>query len=66
MSIDEFHNALRILLNIDMFELEDAGVIATDDKQAWHEFRDNPFRWFIYVEDAKADRLWEIMEKRMQ
>ena len=66
MTIDEFHNGLRILLNIDMFELEEAGVIAKDDMRAWHEFRDNPWRWFIYAQNAQADRLWALMPKSMK
>ena len=66
MTIDEFHNGLRILLNIDMDQLEDAGVIEKGDRRNWHEFRQDPFRWFITAPDAVADRLWALMEKRMK
>ena len=66
MTLREFHNALRLLLNIDMFELEEAGVIAKDDMRAWYEFRDNPWRWFITAPAQTAAKLWALMEKRMK
>ncbi len=66
MIIAEFHNALRILLNIDMDQLEDAGVIEKGDWGSWGSFRKDPFRWFITAPDAVADRLWTLMQKRMK
>ena len=65
MIIAEFHNALRILLNIDMDQLEDAGVIEKGDSKAWFSFRDDPFRWFITAPDTIAAKLWLLVEKRM-
>ena len=64
MSIREFHNTLRVLLNIDMDALEDAGVIEVGDRRNWYEFRKDPFRWFITAPDAVADSLWALMQKR--
>lgn len=64
MTLREFHNGLRLLLNIDMFELEEAGVIEAGDRRDWRRFRKDPFRWFITAPDAIADRLWALMEKR--
>ena len=66
MTLREFHNALRLILNIDMHELVEAGVIAKDDKQAWNRFRLNPYRWLIMAPDDAADKLWALMEKRMK
>ena len=66
MTIDEFHNGLRILLNIDLHELVDADVIEATDCDAWVHFRTDPFRWFITAPDAVADRLWALMKKRMK
>ena len=66
MTLREFHNGLRILLNIDMHELEEAGVIAKDDMQDWYKFRRDPFRWLITAPDEAAERLWALMEKRTE
>ena len=50
-----FHNALRILLNLDRSDLEAAGVIAAADHNAWGTFHRDPFRFFIWADDATAD-----------
>ncbi len=65
MTFAEFHNGLRILLNIDRDELEAAGVIQHGDRRAWGEFRTDPFRWFIRASDERADKLWTLMKERM-
>lgn len=57
-----FHNRLRKLLNIDMYELIRAGVIEADDTAAWERFSESPWRWFIRADDDKARKLWAIME----
>ena len=64
MDIREFHNALRILLNIDRDELEAVGVIDHADHNAWGTFTRDPFRFFIRSDDATADKLWAIIEAR--
>jgi hypothetical protein len=61
----DFHNGLRLLLNIDRHELVREGVIQADDHNSWGEFRRDPFRYFIRVDDEKAARIWAIMERRM-
>lgn len=66
LNLREFHNGLRILLNIDRDELVAAGVIRHGDHNAWGEFRRDPFRWFIRANDERADKLWELMKKRMK
>lgn len=66
MNIREFHNGLRVLLNIDRHELESAGIIKTNDHNAWGEFRRDPFRWFIRADDERAKKLWALMERRMK
>jgi len=66
MTLREFHNGLRILLNLDRDVLEDAGIIKPADHNAWGTFKRDPFRWFITAPDAVADRLWGLMQKRMK
>lgn len=57
-----FHNALRILHNIDMHELVEAGIIG--GTQDWYEFKNDPYRWFILADEAKAFNLYTIIDKR--
>lgn len=64
MTFAEFHNALRILLNIDRDELEAAKILPVGDHNAWGAFKRDPFRWFIRSSDDQAHRLWEIIERR--
>lgn len=65
MTFDEFHNALRILLNIDKWELDEAGVhFSPDGKHSWDAFRDNPWRAFILRDTPTAKKIWEIVERR--
>jgi hypothetical protein len=62
MTLRQFHNALRILLNIDAPDLYDA--LGRKDAIAWRSFVDNPFRWFITASDADAEAIWNLVEKR--
>lgn len=64
MTLRAFHNALRILLNIDRDELEAAGVIPRGDHNAWGDFRQNPWRFFIRAPDPAAEKLWAMIEAR--
>jgi hypothetical protein len=52
-----FHNALRVLLNID------SGEFPGPDAD-WVRFRDSPWRYFISCDDHIARALWEIIHKR--
>ena len=58
MNKRQFHNALRILLNIDRWDVE------WMTKAQWAEFIDNPHRFFIRTDDPTADRLWAMIEER--
>ena len=62
MELREFHNALRIMLNIDKVDFCLAG--GTDDQ--WPAFRDNPHMWFISASDEQAAGLWTIIQARQQ
>jgi hypothetical protein len=57
MTFGEFHNALRIMLNIDQHE---TGL----DKAAFATFQADPFRWFIRASDENARKVWAIIEDR--
>lgn len=60
MELREFHNALRILLNIEPYEIVEAGI----DAKHWPAFSADPHRFFIRCDDETADRLWAIVERR--
>lgn len=55
MTKHEFHNALRLLLNIDGPQLGFLTDIQKDN------FFGNPWRFFITCDDDTADKLWEVM-----
>ena len=63
MTLREFHNGLRVLLNIDAHELEAAGIL--DASADWTKFTADPYRYFIRASDDKADKLWMLMQRRM-
>jgi len=67
---DEFHNGMRILMNIDKYEFVDALKGARREPwdmpdRHWPRFRTEPWVWFIQASDADADAVWAIVEKRM-
>jgi sulfur transfer complex TusBCD TusB component (DsrH family) len=64
LSYAEFHNALRIMLNLDRSDLVQAGVLDAQDERGWARLRDDPFRWFIRAEDARAERFWRLIQRR--
>lgn len=66
MTLREFHHALRVLLNLDRHELDAAGVIRRGDHNAWGTFRRDPYRFLIRADDATAEKLWALMQRRMQ
>ncbi len=55
-----FHNALRLLANLDPSELIAAGVIDTI-LEFWR-FSDDPYRFFIRADDARAAALWTLIQ----
>lgn len=66
MTLEEFHNGLRILLNLERHVLVDAGVLRPSDVNAWGTFVRDPFRFFIRADDRTAEKLWALMKKRMR
>lgn len=66
MQLREFHNGLRILMNIDFSDMVQGGVL-TDDADGdaeWGDFRNNPWKWMIHADDDQAAKLWALMVKR--
>ena len=57
-----FHNALRILIHFDFDDLRAAGVL--DDLTEFRRFDDDPYRFFIRADDARAAALWTLIQSR--
>lgn len=73
MQLPEFHNALRILLNIDADEFlgalypEDGGALppsVSPKWTQWNDFRRCPHRWFIQAPTSDAEAVWALVVKR--
>jgi hypothetical protein len=72
MELREFHNALRVLMNIDADEFYAAVypgkgryILPThNQRDDWGKFGSNPHLWFIRANDADAKVIWAIIEER--
>ena len=64
MRLAEFHNMLRILVNLDRHDLEAAGIIKRGDHNAWGTFHRDPFRWFIRAVSSSARKLFTLIQTR--
>lgn len=64
MDASRFHNALRIMMNLDRHHLVEAGVIAATDEGAWKAFRDYPHEASLHLRDENFDRLFALIESR--
>lgn len=57
MTLREFHNAVRVLYNIDPWDLPD-GI-------DWYfRFADNPVQFLIRCDDERAEIIWQAMLKK--
>ena len=78
LSKRKFHNALRIMRNIDGAEFlaaihgsEEARAMLPIDHHSstwldWVKFRDNPWAWFIQASEESSDAIWVLVEMRNQ
>jgi hypothetical protein len=68
MTFEDFHHALRIMLNLEREELVAGGVIrgGEEDFPDWDRYQVNPFRWFIRTDDERAHRLFALIEARLK
>ena len=66
MDKSRFHNAIRILLNIDKYELIEASIIRDGDETGtcWTRFNNDPLIFIAKLNDDKYDALWELIEAR--
>lgn len=56
----QFHNRLRILMNIEAEDFANAGLTF----KQWRDFDANPHRFFIRADDPTAAAIWRIVEAR--
>jgi len=62
MTFNEFHNGLRVLLNIDRDEFE--ALVDGDLTADYRRFSNNPYGWFIRVPDKHAMAIYAEIERR--
>lgn len=67
----DFHNRLRIMLSIDLDELQNVGLMYNASPEnprgawaKWRHFRSNPSRYLIECPDDEAQKIWTIIERR--
>lgn len=65
----EFRNVFAIMMNIDMDELVEAGIIRKgnidEGGQSWTRFNDDPLRFVLKLDDNKLDALTSLVNSRM-
>lgn len=61
-TLPRFHNALRIMLNIDHDKIVGAGI-EMDDAE-WKTFQASPWKWFIRQDATTANKFWQLMIER--
>lgn len=59
-----FRNVFAILHNIDMWELENAGIIRKGDNDKWTRFNQNLTTFILKLDDAKLDALCDLVQSR--
>ena len=68
MDQHRFFNACMSLMNLDMHELVDAGIIKAGNLDhggtSWKRFNDEPLMFLAKIDDAKRDALWKLLEVR--
>lgn len=62
-----FHNRLRILMNIDKHEFDEA--LSRCDKKpegdgAWLKFREHPYAWFVACRGEWAKAIFAVVRER--
>lgn len=58
MNANQFANALRILRNIDQFEVK---FLTTSQ---WPKFRDDPYVFMMRADGPTLEKIWAIVESR--
>ena len=69
LSAREFRNVFAIMMNIDMCELEEAGIIrkgnVDNGGQSWARFNDDPLSFVLKLDERKLDALTALVNSRM-
>lgn len=71
MNAARFHNALRILLSLDGYDLINAGVVGQNwgtpeasERDQMGAFLEDPAREALHMPDANFNRLFALVESR--
>lgn len=64
----DFRDIFAVMMNINMDELENAGVIRKgnfdEGGQSWKRFNDDPLRFVLKLDDQKLDALTALVNRR--
>lgn len=64
MNVRSFRNAVAILHNLSLWELEEAGVIARGNSKAWSRFNDDITTFILKLGDKQLEALWGLVQAR--
>lgn len=66
MAGEAFHNACRIMLNLDLDVLENAGVITpgANGGSDWKRYNQDPLMFIIKLPTERYERLWALIQSR--
>jgi len=64
LEMQRFFNGLRIMMNIDRDEAVEAGILPKGRDAAWQDFRDNPWRYSMRMDDQRIEALWKLIMSR--
>ena len=64
----DFRDIMAVMMNIDLYVLEDAGVIAKGNVDnggnSWKRFNDDPLRFVLKLDDEKLEALTTLVNER--
>jgi len=68
ISARDFRDIFAVMMNIDMHELEEAGIIRKgnidEGGNSWRRFNDHPLRFVLTLDDEKLDALTALVNNR--
>lgn len=64
MDSARFHNAIRIMWNLDRHHLVEAGVLEAGDEESWRSFRSKPCETAIRLPTERFEKLFKLIESR--
>ena len=54
------------ILRIDRRRMEAAGLIKAGNLRSWTDFRRDPYRWILRLDEAHASTLWTLIQPHNQ